>query len=224
MNHVGQKETRCHGLWVLNSRHREVRRLRRRHAPSIFGNRIWTASWLLVDYLSRRGLPQGLRIMEIACGWGLAGIYCAKRYQAQVIGVDADSEVYPFMKLHCRINGVETRFLNECLEDLTWKDFREVDAVIGADVCFWHRLVDPVKRLVTLALAAEVRLIVLADPGRPTFNEVGDYCQERHCGRQFYWRTDLPYRNHGQIIETGEWATGQSLPEPGDNLGLRPDL
>ena len=110
---------------------------------------------------------------------------------------DADSEVYPFLDLHMRVNGVEIRFLNECLEDLTSDHLRGVDVVIGADVCFWHRLVGPVKRLITLALAGDVRLVILADPGRPTFNEVGDYCEERHCGNQFYWRTDRPLPQPG---------------------------
>ena len=220
----GKKETISHGLLVLNSRHRDVRRLRRRHAPSIFGNRVWTASWLLVDYLSRRGLPRGLRVMEIACGWGLAGIYCAKEYQAQVIGVDADSEVYPFLKLHSRINGVEVGFLNEYQEDLTMEHLREVDLLIGADVCFWHHFVDSVKRLVTLALESDVKLVILADPGRPTFNEVGDYCEERQYGRQFYWRADRPYRNHGQIIEAGELASVRSLETRSDNPVLEPGL
>ena len=45
--------------------------------------------------------------MEIGCGWGLLGIYCAKKYDSRVISVDLDAEVFPYLELHTRVNDVE---------------------------------------------------------------------------------------------------------------------
>jgi RNA polymerase sigma-70 factor (ECF subfamily) len=44
-----------------------------------------------MDYLEHQGLPRETRVMEVGCGWGLAGIYCAREHGARVTGLDADS-------------------------------------------------------------------------------------------------------------------------------------
>jgi len=40
---------------------------------------------------------EGDRILEIGCGWGPASVFCAKKLNARVTGVDMDKEVFPFM-------------------------------------------------------------------------------------------------------------------------------
>ena len=44
----------------------------------------------LMDYLSSWEIPEEAKVLDIGCGWGLAGIYLAKHYQAQVTGLDID--------------------------------------------------------------------------------------------------------------------------------------
>ncbi|NIR16386.1 MAG: methyltransferase, partial [Desulfobacterales bacterium] len=79
-----KKEIRAFGLRVLLSHHPEVRKLKRDNIPSHHGNKFWTSSWLLMDYFKRRGLPKRSHVMDVGCGWGLAGIYCAKNHGAVV--------------------------------------------------------------------------------------------------------------------------------------------
>lgn len=201
MSSPRKNETFCHGMHVLNSRHREVRRLKKTYRPSCHGTRVWGTSWLLVDYIGNRGLKQNLRVMEIGAGWGLPGLYCAKQFNASLTSVDIDWDVCPYLFLHSKVNNVEAEFLNESYDELTAERLRQVDLLIGADICFWEKLIDPLKALIRRALAAGVGEIILADPGRPTFNEIGDFCEKNQFGQQFYWRAFRPYPLQGQIIE-----------------------
>jgi predicted nicotinamide N-methyase len=188
---------------MLTSRHRHIRRLRRKHNPFLFGTRAWTAGWLLIDYLSRQEMPSGLRVMDVGCGWGHPGIYCSQRFKASVISVDVDPEVFPFLRLHCEINEVEAEFFNEYLEDLDHSHFEGVDLVIGSDICFYEKLIDPLKAMAAMALEAGVSRVILSDPGRPTFNRVGEFCEQELQGEQLYWRASCPRKIQGQIITVG---------------------
>ena len=100
-------ERQAYGLTVLKASHRKIRQLKRKHEPEIHGNKLWTSSWLIMDFLEQQGLPKKPRVMEVGCGWGLAGIYCAKRHRASVLGIDADENVFPYLDLHAEVNGVK---------------------------------------------------------------------------------------------------------------------
>ena len=100
MVRVQRSFIRAYGVRLLLSRHPEVRKLKRFNTPSAHGNKLWKSSWLLMDYFNRRGLSEGSRVLEVGCGWGLAGIYCAKRHGANVTGVDIDPECIAICKKH----------------------------------------------------------------------------------------------------------------------------
>jgi 2-polyprenyl-3-methyl-5-hydroxy-6-metoxy-1,4-benzoquinol methylase len=190
-----------HGLRVLNSGHREIRRLKRCYAPSVHGGRVWPATWFLLEYLAHRGLPEKSRVADIGCGWGIAGLYAAKHHRSEVTGVDIDWDVYPYLRLHARINDLRADFWPSSFCELTVGDLTAFDVLIGADVCFWEHHVPVLRRLMCRAVDAGVKLIVLADPGRPAFNDLGDFCENRLGGEQFYRRGRRPYPTQGQILE-----------------------
>ena len=100
-------ERQAYGLTVLKASHKKIRQLKRNHEPEIHGNKLWTSSWLIMDFLEQQGLSKKPRVMEVGCGWGLAGIYCAKRHGASVVGIDADENVFPYLDLHAEVNGVK---------------------------------------------------------------------------------------------------------------------
>ena len=102
-----RNETLAYGVRVLFSNHREIRKLKRVHSHAVHGTKQWASSWVLMDYIDTRGLRKNTRLMEIGCGWGLAGIYCAKRQGARVTAVDMDPDVFPYLRLHAGVNGVE---------------------------------------------------------------------------------------------------------------------
>jgi predicted nicotinamide N-methyase len=191
---------------LLLSQHPEIRRLKLFKAPSVHGNRLWKSTWLLMDYLHRRGLSEGVRVMEIGCGWGLLGIYCAKKYGARVISVDLDTEVFPYLELHAKVNEVEISTLKKDFDGLRTKHLKEVDLLIGADVCFWDTLAKPLKNLVLRALRAGVQQVLISDPGRPPFEEIGEYFASKKGGEILDWTAQRPRRSEGRILKIGNFA------------------
>ena len=73
-------ERKAYGITVLKSADSRVRKLRKDHEPNIHGNKVWNSSWCIMDFLTSQGLPYGLNVLEAGCGWGPAGIFCAKNF------------------------------------------------------------------------------------------------------------------------------------------------
>ena len=157
-----------------------------------------------MDYLHRRRLPENLRVMEVGCGWGLLGIYCAKKYGARVISVDVDPEVLPYLQLHAKVNEVEISTMKKDFEGLRTKHLEDIDILLGADVCFWDTLVKPLKNLILRALRAGVKQVLISDPGRPPFEEVGDYFVLKRGGEILDWTAQRPRRSEGRILKIGD--------------------
>jgi len=194
-------EIRAHGVRVLQACHSLVRGIKRQNKPSVHGNKLWASSWVLIDYIKRQGLKKDARVMEVGCGWGLAGIYCAKKHGALVTSVDVDPEVFPYLQLHADINRVKVTPMKRSFNGLTGAHLKDVDILIGADICFWDSMVGPLKGLVRRALRERVGLVLIADPGRTTFEDVGDYFIKKWGGRKFDWTAQRPRRIQGRILE-----------------------
>jgi predicted nicotinamide N-methyase len=199
-----KKYRQAYGVRLLLSQHPEIRKLKRFNAPSVHGNRLWKSTWLLMDYLHRRGLPEDVRVMEVGCGWGLLGIYCAKKHGAKVISVDVDPEVLPYLKLHAKVNEVDITTMRKDFDGLRTKHLQEVDVLIGADVCFWDNLVKPLKNLILRALRAKVKQVLISDPGRPPFEEVAEYFISKRGGEILDWTAQRPRRSEGRILKIGK--------------------
>ena len=204
MINTRKNDIRAQGVRVLLSRHPGVRRLKEFNIPSNHGNKLWTASWLLMDYFKRRGLPKGTRVMEVGCGWGLSGIYCAKKHDAVVTGVDIDPDVFPFLHLHAEINRVKVATMRKGFNGLRIRHLKDFDVMIGADICFWDKMMDPLKRLIGRALRAGVELVLIADPGRAPFLELGEYFTEKGTGEMLDWTVHRPRRIQGQILRISQ--------------------
>jgi predicted nicotinamide N-methyase len=195
-----RNQIRAYGVRVLLSNHPRIRKLKRHHTPSVHGNMHWNSSWLLMDYFNRRGLAEGTRVTEVGCGWGLAGIYCARNHGAIVTGLDIDSEVFPYLDLHSDINEVEIATVDKSFTQLTKRQLKDVDVLIGSDICFWDSIVDPLKRLVRKALRAGVQLVLIADPGRPPFEELAGYFADRSGAEVLERTVQRPRRIRGRIL------------------------
>lgn len=183
-------ERRAYGLTILKAAHPQMRQLKKNHEPSIHGNKFWSSSYLIMDFLGYQGLPIGTRVLEAGCGWGLAGIFCAKQFGARVTGIDADEEVFPYLDLHAQVNGVEIKTRKARFEELTAKELAEFDVLLAADVCFWDEMVDPLYGMIEKAVKAGVQQVVLADPGRPPFVQVSERCCEKLGGQTKDWQVE----------------------------------
>jgi predicted nicotinamide N-methyase len=186
---------------MLAPSHPEVRRLQHAAAPpSLHGHKVWPTSLVLIDYLHQRGVPARARVLELGCGWGLVGTYCAKTFQAQVTGLDADAAVFPYLQLHAQRNGVHLATRHGTFADLTPQELAAFDLIVGADICFWEELVDPLYQLVRHGVAAGVAEILVADPGRPPFDELCAQCLHQGEAEVLAWAMTTPVKESGRIL------------------------
>lgn len=197
---------RTRGLTLLQPGHREIRRLKSAgHEASIHGHRIWNSSFLVMDYLMRNKPPRGKRVMDIGCGWGPLAIYINKRLGNPVTAVDADREVFPYLRLHADINGATVETMTRRFEKLAKKDLAGIHTIVGADICFWDELTPVLFNLIRRSFQAGVRKVVIADPGRPPFYALAERCDEK-------WRTEILERR-----------TSTPKPQASDLLVVTPD-
>jgi predicted nicotinamide N-methyase len=158
---------------------------------------------VLIDYLSQRAVPPRARVLDLGCGWGLVGIACAKMFQAQVTGLDADPAVFPYLQLHAQRNGVHLATRHGTFADLTPHQLATFELIVGADICFWEELVDPLYQLVRQGVAAGVAEILVADPGRPPFDELCARCLAQGDAEVLAWATTTPTKESGRILRVG---------------------
>ena len=187
-----EKETtrQAYGITVLKASDKRVRQLKKNFTPFIHGNKFWNSSWCVMDFLSQQGLPSESRVLEIGCGWGLAGMYCAKNHGAEVRGMDADSAVFPYLNLHAEVNEVEIETWPCKFENVKKKDLKGTNLIIGADICFWDEMVEPVYKLIKKAMKVGVGQVIIADPGRPPFHALSEKVIKKFGGEVKEWKID----------------------------------
>jgi len=201
---VTKTEILSYGVRALRSPHPEIRKLKRIYPSSAHGNKIWASSWLLMDYFKQKGLAQGTRVMELGCGWGLAGIYCAKNHGAIVTGLDTDTDVFPYLQLHADLNRVKIATLNKPFETLKKAELGNIDVLIGADICFWESIVGALTKLLQRAIRSGLPLILIADPGREPFEKMREYFIREQNAEVLDWHVNRPRRIQGQILKIGK--------------------
>ena len=168
------------GLKILNAQHPGIRRLKREgHQAEIHGNKFWNSSFLIMQYLKKHPLPKRSRVLEIGCGWGLLGQYCAREFGNSVHGIDADGNVLPYLSLHAEINKVKMTSEKKTFNQLTVDYLKDFDVILGADICFWDEMTGQLFNLIKRADKAGVRQVMIADPCRPPFTALAERCQDK---------------------------------------------
>jgi len=192
---------RFRGVTIPTSSHPVIRQVRRHGSyPSIHGNKLWKSSRLLIDYLEKHRPAHCHNVIDVGCGWGIAGIWCAKTLGSRVTSVDADPDVFPFLQASANLNGVTTTHLVSRFEKLSTRELSRFDMLIAADICFWEELVDPVFNMVNRAVKAGVKHIVIADPERAPFFELVRRCEARHCAEILEWQTRGSIKARGALM------------------------
>ncbi|MBT6146987.1 MAG: methyltransferase, partial [Gemmatimonadetes bacterium] len=142
----------AYGVTILKSNHSRIRALKKEHEPEIHGDKVWNSSFLIMDYLDRQGIKEGSRVMEVGCGWGLLGIYCARKWGAEVIGVDADDKVFPYLHVHAEVNEVTIQTRTARFENMRKSHLEGTQLMVGGDICFWDEMIDPLAKLINRAM------------------------------------------------------------------------
>lgn len=145
----------------------------------------------------------GSHVLDVGCGWGLGGIYCAKNHHATVTGIDIDSEVFPYLRLHAKINNVEIHTMEKRLEEITIRQLKTFNILIGADICFWDTMVESLIGLIHRALEAGIQSVFITDPGRSTFKQLAKYFAKHGEGEIWNWEVTIPLVFKGQILKIG---------------------
>jgi hypothetical protein len=87
------------------------------------------------------------------------------------------------------------------LRKIKKRDLKKVDVMIGADICFWDSMVDPLRKLIQKALKNGVKQVFIADPGRPTFEKIATYFKKQGIGEVLDWDTRRPRSIAGRILK-----------------------
>ncbi len=194
-------ERTAFGLKILKNSHPEIRRLRSQTGtPSIHGNKFWKSTFLLMDYLQQHPPKKRTRVLEIGCGWGLGGIFCAREFDANVTSLDADDTVFPYLEHHARLNQAKVKTWKCRYENVRKADLADFDVMIGADICFWDSMVKPLYNLTRRASASGVR-VVMTDPGRPTFRELSEKAADKLDAYYDNWVTPHPHNATGLVLD-----------------------
>ena len=181
-------ERKYRGVVMPTTSHKAIRAVKRAgHEPSIHGTKLWRSSFLIMDYLHKNPPEKAGTVLDAGCGWGITGIWFAKRFGSQVISMDADPDVFPYLDAVAALNKVSTTPLVGRFEKLKRKQLAPIDLLVAADICFWDDLVKPVGKMIDKAIDAGVGQIVIADPERPTFHEMAEKAVRRHGGEVINW-------------------------------------
>lgn len=190
------------GIIVRKNSHKDIRKLKR-HAKisTIHGNKFWNSTSLMIDYLQVNPPMPNMRILEIGCGWGISGIYCAKHYSAQVTALDADSSVFPFLHYHAQLNGVQVNTIELRYENITETMLKQFDMVIASDICFWDEMTTPLVDLVGRCYQAGIERVLMTDPGRPPFRDLAEQCAQIYDAFYENWSVPHPYNTSGLVVD-----------------------
>lgn len=170
------------GIQLYTKNHPKLKKLlaKAEAAPEIHGDKVWFSSYFIMDHLAAKPPADKARVMEIGCGWGPLGIYCAKHFNSRVTAVDADRHVFPFLELHADLNDVTVKAKVARYENLKPELLAKQDLIVGGDICFWDELVEPLHTLIANALGSGVKRIIIADPGRPPFMRLAKQCRKQY--------------------------------------------
>jgi predicted nicotinamide N-methyase len=191
----------AYGIYLLDTKHRLIKALKRRYKPSIHGHKTWGSSFLLMDYLSHHGIRRGAQGMEVGCGWGGVSVYCAHQFNAKMTAVDLDRAVFPYVDVLAELNGVEVAHHTADFTKIKAPELAQQRYLFGSDICFWDSLVKPLARLVNRSFKAGVERVVITDPGRPTFYEFCDLMAQKHDTKLQEWYAIEPERFEGEVVD-----------------------
>ncbi len=189
----------AYGTWLFEDSHKTVKKIIKKCDFSAHGDKHWESSYLLMDYFSLNKPKKKTRVLDVGCGWGPAAINLAE-LGCEVTGLDVDGDVFTFLDAQAEINGVVVDTIEGDMDCMKKKDLAEFDIIIGSDICFWDELRDEWFKMLKRAASAGVKQLVLADPGRGPFDELGEKCEKLWPTDMRDWYSVEPKRFEGFIL------------------------
>ncbi|WP_336945188.1 50S ribosomal protein L11 methyltransferase [Asaia sp. HN010] len=122
----------------------------------------WPGSQLLARWvLDHPERVRGKRVLDFACGGGLAGIACAKAGASEVLVNDIDPLALHAAQLNASLNGLSvTPLIGDQIDTIP-----AIDLLLCGDVCYNQQMADRI--IPWLRRCAQDMEVWMADPGRP---------------------------------------------------------
>lgn len=189
------------GLKILKASHPQVQKIKRKqNGHTAHGNKVWRSCYALIDYLETHPVKAQSKVLEIGCGWGVAGMYLTKKQKAMVTGIDIDASVKDYFDLQNYINNCYQDFSQRGFESLSKEELGHYQYIIGSDICFWDELTGPLFQLICDANNVGVTNILIADPGRPPFWQLAELCAEQLKSEVITRRIVEPWKSEKYIL------------------------
>ena len=128
---------------------------------------LWPSARMLAKAVVREPWerhPQPVRVLEVGCGLGLAGVACLAR-GLDVTFSDVDETALTFAAGNARLNGFSAGFRTRPIDFRCPPDDTQYPVVIGSDLMYEERLVGPLVGLLRAVLAPG-GVCLIADPDR----------------------------------------------------------
>jgi predicted nicotinamide N-methyase len=153
---------------------------------------LWTSARMLAKVIIREdwaAYPPPVHVLEVGCGLGLAGLAALAR-GLEVTFSDLDATALRFAAANARLNGF-TRFRTLPIDFRDPPRDMKYPVVIGSDLMYEERLVDPLVRLLDAVLAPG-GICLITDP-------------DRTAARVFRWKlAEAGYEVTPQLVRAGE--------------------
>jgi predicted nicotinamide N-methyase len=190
------------GIKAFKSSHPDIKRIKRQEEkPTIHGNKIWSSSFVMMDFLEEFPPGEDKVILDVGCGWGVLSCFLAKKFNAAVLGVDADAAVEPYFMYHAEKNGVDLSFVAATIDDIEDDVLEDVDVIIGTDICFWDSLAKDWEKLIKRAMKAGVEQVYLGDPGRSPFWSLSKKCEKKYDADVYSHSIKQPVKGEKYVLE-----------------------
>jgi len=201
MQDVSASQVRhIHGILSYKHQSKVLKNLRKTSTPELHGHQVWQSGYMIMEYLQQNPLTKNAQILEIGCGWGLLGVFCAKNFAADVTLTDADINVFPYAHAHAKLNQVDVQTKHLAFSEINHLELSDKQVLMGSDICFWDEIVKPLQALIVRAIESGVKKILLADPGRLPFLRLADYFIEKYQARLLPWTLESGSRRAGRIL------------------------
>lgn len=129
---------------------------------SLFGN-VWPSGLVLADLVSHMEL-EGLNILELGCGLGIASLVALAR-GARITSTDYHPLAAEFLEENCRLNGLRPPTFARCDWAIPLTTLGRFDLVMASDVLYEPDHPGLVAGFAD-AHAAPLAQVLLIDPGR----------------------------------------------------------
>src|SRR5262245_57326383 len=128
---------------------------------------LWPSARMLAKAVLREPWEKsrpGVRVLEVGCGLGLAGVACLAR-GLNVTFSDVDETALTFAAANARLNGFPDGWRTMPLDFRCPPEGERFPVVIGSDLMYEERLVEPLIGLLDTVLEPD-GVCLIADPDR----------------------------------------------------------